>query len=370
MVEQVMLDRTVSSLYETVLDPARWPEAIANVAGLFSASTAAMFKYDFEFGVPSDFRSFGHDAQVEGLYMSYYHQLDPGRPAGMHAAVGEWVADEQMLDVNAPQQQEYVQDFALRSGIGRAAGFKVAGDSKQCVFLGMQRRPGSDRFGDEGLRAFRAIAPHLRRVTQMQTRIDALAAGMALARACLDRLRAGVVVVDKSRRVILANTCGSQLLGLGNTLRISNQRLVCDQPSIDETLGHAISGACGQHARAGALRIPRRESSAGFLLSVLPVPHAHDLATVSTEPLALVVIGDPGATHLPAGVYQDLFSLTHAEAALLAALVSGLSAGEWAKRRGISIATVRTQLASLFEKTGVDSQARLVGLAKSLPPIS
>lgn len=363
-----LLDRTVSSLYETVLDPGHWPEAIANMAGLFTASAAAMFEYDFELGMASNARLFGHDAEAERLYMSHYHQLDPGRSVVMSVGVGHWLADEAIFDLRARQHQAYVQDFALRNGIGQCAGVKLTGDSRRCVYLGLQRRPGAPRFGEQGLRTFSMVGPHLRRVAQMRARIDSLAAGAALGHACLDRLRAAVVVVDKTRRVIFVNSHGQRLLGSGNSLRIDQQRLLCGLPTFDETLARAVSAACGAHRRGGALRLPQQDAQSGLLVSVLPVPLAHELASTAFQPLALVAVGEPGAAHVPAEVYRELFTLTSAEAALLCALVRGVSLNQWAEQRGISITTARTQLAALFEKSGVDSQARLVGLAKTLPP--
>ena len=363
-----LFDTTVSSLYETVLDPAQWDGAIANVAQLFSASTAAMFHYDFIAQLPSQFRGYGHSLQVQRAYESYYHRIDPGRDAGMQARVGEWIADEPILDVRAPHCQEYVQDFALRSGIGHAAGFKVVGDSSSCVFLGLQRSPDAERFGEQGLATFTAIAPHLRRITQMRTRMDQLSSGLAVARACLDRLQSSVLVVDRSRRVVLVNSHGLRTLDAERTFNITNQRLTCALPPIDDHLEHAVAAACGPRPRGDALRVPRERGRPPLLLHVLPVPPTNDLSSLLPEPLALVMIGDPAAPHLSAETYRSLFSLTQAEAALMSALVAGISVREWAAQRGIAVSTVRTQVASLLEKAGVDSQARLVSLAKSLPP--
>ena len=53
----------------------------------------------------------------------------------------------------------------------------------------------------------------------------------------------------------------------------------------------------------------------------------------------------------------------------MVALVDGLTASEWAVTKGTSMATVRSQIKSLFEKTGAHSQAHLVGLAKTLPSL-
>jgi hypothetical protein len=66
----------------------------------------------------------------------------------MAAGVGQWVADELLLDTQSPLDQEYVRDFALPGGIGRVGGVKVAGDTTICTWLSLVRRPGAERFGD------------------------------------------------------------------------------------------------------------------------------------------------------------------------------------------------------------------------------
>ena len=294
-VQAPLFDTTISSLYETVLDAGQWDRAIENVARLFSASAAAMFHFDFVAQLPSRFRGYGHSLEVQRNYQSYYHRLDPGRDAGMRARVGEWVADEAILDIRAPHCQEYVQDFALRSGIGHGAGFKVAGDSSACVFLGLQRSPDAARFGEQGRATFNAIAPHLHRIIRMQGRIDELSSGLALARACLDRLQSGVLVVDKTRRVVYVNAHGLLLLNVGHALRIANQHLTRDLASLDEHLARAVACACTGLPTGSALRVPREGGHPPLLLNVLPIPAANDLARLHPEPLALVLLDEPNS---------------------------------------------------------------------------
>ena len=368
MIQQGLFDCAVSSLYQTVLEPHHWDVAITDVATLFAAPSAAMFGYDFASGRAFDFRGYGLDAKVGERYSSYYHQLDPGRSSAMAAGIGEWLSDEVLLDLRSPHHQEYVQDFALRSGIGWVAGCKVFGDAASCVYLSLGRRPGDSRFGDAALRQYEALAPHLRRVSQMQSRFDALTVGKALAAACLDRLQAGVLVVDKVRHALLVNAHATRLLG--RELSIANQRLRCGTPSLDECLGRLIDCACTVPGKGGAMRIDRPVGMRPLLLTVLPIPPAHDLAALLPQPLALLVVSDPAVDAPPIAVYRNLFSLSVAEAALLAALAHGTSVSEWARQRNISVSTVRTQVRALFDKTGTNTQAQLVALVKSIPPMS
>ncbi len=59
---------------------------------------------------------------------------------------------------------------------------------------------------------------------------------------------------------------------------------------------------------------------------------------------------------------QNVFDLTAAEAKLATEIVTGKPLAEIAEAKGISIATARTQLASIFAKTRTQRQAELVAL--------
>lgn len=230
-----------------------------------------------------------------------------------------------------------------------------------------ERAPEAQRFGERGKRAHTAIAPHLARIARLHHRLDSLAVAEAIACATLDSLQATVLVVDQSRCVWLLNAHGVEQLASTSIIGLANQRLVCKDANLDSALGHIVMRACSTVASGGALPLPNLPNPASLLLNVVPIPAQHDLAGLRAGPLALVVIADPASAHLRSEVLQHLFGLSHAEAALMAALASGSTVAEFAHQRGVSVATVRTELSSLFGKTGVDTQARLVALAKTLP---
>ncbi len=77
---------------------------------------------------------------------------------------------------------------------------------------------------------------------------------------------------------------------------------------------------------------------------------------------------DPLARAMPdRTILIDAFDLTPSEAILAADLLCGLSVGEAAARRGRSVATMRTHLASILAKTGTARQSDLVRLLSRLP---
>ena len=61
-------------------------------------------------------------------------------------------------------------------------------------------------------------------------------------------------------------------------------------------------------------------------------------------------------------VLTDLFGLTLAESRLAECLIQGISPTQYAAQQTLSQNTVRNQLKSIFEKTGVRRQSDLVSL--------
>jgi DNA-binding CsgD family transcriptional regulator len=62
-----------------------------------------------------------------------------------------------------------------------------------------------------------------------------------------------------------------------------------------------------------------------------------------------------------------LFELSRAEARLCVLLAQGKSLAECARSGGVLVATVRSQLHQIFEKTGARRQAELVALLRRIP---
>lgn len=67
---------------------------------------------------------------------------------------------------------------------------------------------------------------------------------------------------------------------------------------------------------------------------------------------------------------RGLYGLTQAEARVMAALASGETVDRIAMAHGVRTSTVRAQVRSIFEKTGVNRQSALVRLALTGAPLA
>ena len=77
--------------------------------------------------------------------------------------------------------------------------------------------------------------------------------------------------------------------------------------------------------------------------------------------LAAVFVGEPTPNVEPsAALLRAIYGLTPAETRLVLALLEGVCVSDYAENASVTLNTVRTQLKSIFLKTGCQSQVELV----------
>jgi DNA-binding CsgD family transcriptional regulator len=105
-------------------------------------------------------------------------------------------------------------------------------------------------------------------------------------------------------------------------------------------------------------------------LHVLISP-VRNIAFDSATPLhAVVFVSDPSQkVRPPADILQALFGLTPAESRLALLLCDGHAPPKIADLIGVSTNTLKTQLSSIYRKTGTSRQSQLVRLLGNLTAV-
>lgn len=108
--------------------------------------------------------------------------------------------------------------------------------------------------------------------------------------------------------------------------------------------------------------VPRGNGSLSLVVGVRLLRSPADLRA-EHAPVAAVYVSRPEAGRtVSAELVRELLGVTRAEAALAARLACGATIDEAASDLGIARATARTQLYSIFRKTGLHRQSELVSL--------
>ena len=210
------------------------------------------------------------------------------------------------------------------------------------------------------------LAPHFQAAREVQLRLaEALPGRLALA--SLDRLAVAAFVVDGSGAVHHLNAAARAFLADDGFVRIADSRLRFSKNTLNAALDAALREATQTPSRFSLLPI---RSSKREMYEVAVSPLQGGRANVSDAPLALVVIAGPrpDAECIVRRV-RPLYGLTEAEARVMAALALGATVDEIARTHGVRPSTVRAQVRSIFDKTGVHRQSDLVRLALTGAPL-
>jgi DNA-binding CsgD family transcriptional regulator len=259
----------------------------------------------------------------------------------------EFMASEYYADWLAPQRLHY--------SIG--ARFRVTGHSNAFIALARARRAGD--FTIEEAEEIGRLLPHIGQSLALGQHLHAVSLKAQGLQALLEQN--GVVAVTLTREGKVADISDQAervLRGCG--LRLRDGVIALANPMRAEALRAAIKrvadGGIGETVLLGP-GSDRVRPVQGRLC-----PLASPIAALGIGPRVLLVVEKAlEPTNRLRDAVQE-FGLSDAEARLALALVEGLDVNAYCERHGITRNTVKTQLSSIFDKTGVRRQIDLVRL--------
>ena len=181
--------------------------------------------------------------------------------------------------------------------------------------------------------------------------------------ATLDELDFGVVLLTGATQVVHANHVARTELDAAHPLQLLGAELRAHRPNDVAPFADALQAAAHRGLRK---LLTLGEGAQRVSVSVVPLQ-----MTASSDPTAtLVMLGKRRVCgSLAVDGYARSHGLTGAETRVLGALCRGASPNQIAAELGVGIATVRTQITCIRQKTGAESICGLVHLVATLPPM-
>lgn len=191
--------------------------------------------------------------------------------------------------------------------------------------------------------------------------------------AALDALSAGLVLLSPQGRVLHVNPAAEAIVRRADGLSIVQGRLGAPDRAQAQALARLVGRACGRSGppECGALQLVRPSGKRPLQLVAVPLrvrererPAMADAPSAAVSALCFIS-GHEHQTQDAYTVLPQIFGLTPAETRLAVNLLDGGSLREFAERQAISVNTARTQLTSLFAKTGTHRQGELVTVLRA-----
>lgn len=363
---QATMDALVGRIYDAALDHRAWQRVTEEIAAATGSPLAFLGRMTQDTGT-----SFGVVAErdpVETLIA--YKEIrreDPLLSRSFRVfGCGNAGVGAEMMRLRDLRRTRYYADYARHYGAVHVLGVNLIVEDDRLWTMGLYRPEQAPGHTPEEVDLLQHLVPHMQRALQITERLHQANRMCGIAEATLDRLNTGVLVVTRDRRVLLANRYARRVLEGGECLRLAADRLLTTVAATTKRLDGLIRRAAETGA-GGAMAI-RRPAATPLQLLVVPVRPAHPLLDGMRSDGAVLVAAIDRELERGSGesVLMDLFGLTRAEARLAEAIANGVSVKAHAAARRLSEHTVRTQLRSIFEKTGTQRQSQLAALIAPL----
>ena len=275
-----------------------------------------------------------------------------------------------VVDTNLFTPDEIVSEpsyeFFRRHGIGGAATLFMRLPTRESFVFSFDRRADDGPATRETARLLDPLRPHLAQAALIASRLGLDRSHAATQALALLGLPAAVLCAR--HRILAANELLQSMMPTHVDERACGRLQLADRGA-DALLGAALSrqsledfGARGP--QMVSIPVPARADQPAMVLYVVPIRReARDLFTKGAS---LVLLTPIGGRELPSmGAIQDLFDLTAAETRVARMIAEGDTVETIATRSQVSKNTVRSQLKSVFAKTGVSRQTSLATLLNS-----
>lgn len=349
----------IEDIYEAGAHPEQWQRALKSLADATGSRDATMGGQTAA-QVPL-LVSVHTDPDYMLSYSQHYHRRNAMQLAMHSTPVGRAVVDSMVVDRDTFRAGDFYNEWCVPQHYLHGAALNLATSQGWRATLMVS---GANEYETETLRTLTVVTPHLIRAFQLnQLLYETQSMGMG-AFAALEYLDRGALLVGVGSTIRTANGIAERIVAQGDGLILKDGQLSCTKSSETAALERLI-GRCARGiavAGEGMVQVTRSEGRSPLLVQCLPFPSSTWWPGF-TQQLAMIFVTDPDARMEQ--VMQRLrqrYGLTPAEASLAWEIVRSGGRKTAALQRGISVATARSQLTAIFDKTGVRRQAELVRL--------
>ena len=215
------------------------------------------------------------------------------------------------------------------------------------------------------------LAPHVRRAVTIGDLFEIERRKGEIFRDIVDALAHPVLIVAADMQIIFANLAAEALLQESTLLSSVRGQLSFPFAQAQRAISSAVEvGSRNEFALgSGGINVPLTLADAPCVAHVMPLAKRDLSQRVSQSAAAAIFIASAGSAPFPAmDAIAALFGLTAAERRVAAQIAKGKSRAEIATDSGLSDGTIKSQLASIFDKTNTSDQRSLELLMRELTP--
>lgn len=369
------LSALIAGYYEAVEDDSTWDTAWRRTLKVFDGTTGCLYLESPSalHEIPEFVSMPGFSPEAMALYGAYYVNVDPYAAMNRTTPNGQIFLSQEVIAPSKFRESEIYVDLCSKTFGGFhivAAGVELGGG--RAARISLHRPYDAQPFDRPEARLFSIILPHVTQALRLRRKLAEERRATGAYAAAVDAMVTGVVVLDRTGRILFANAAAESLAAAGH-IQLGRKGEQVRLP-VHEDLRRLrrLVQAVANGLPGGSLMASSCGGAAQVAMTVSPLPKvmasrvAADLGTVDN--LVLVVARDiRTAIALDPKVLGELFGLTAVEAEIATCLARGMSVEAIADARGRSLPTLRSQVRQILQKTGAQSLRHLIGMLGMLP---
>lgn len=366
-------DALIRAVYSGPLEQPLWHSFLVQLHSLLDASFATLMlrpPKEGDGGVVLNALVVSPD--ISSSYNETWFALDPfvDLPLRQVVTLREFTSKDSLPDT------EYYQQYVEPIGISQIMGVDMTEPEGLNARLRVTRNKGQPDFSDSDKQIVQKILPHLEQAIAIHSKLTQTETERSLYEDAIDQLSVGTFILDEHGRVIRMNDAARHLLDSRKGICVVDGKFSAGNRQDNQRFKAVLDEVLSAHklSTPGFVRAFKTESSPGvmklgMLIRPLPISPSTDPAR---QPSIAIFVSDPEhRQQVPRHILTELFDFTPAEASLALLLANGLTLDEASEELDISRNTAKSHLSSVFSKTGVTRQTKLVQLIlKSVAPMS
>ncbi|WP_181179863.1 helix-turn-helix transcriptional regulator [Mesorhizobium sp. B2-7-1] len=374
------LPQIVEAIYDSIADLDRWRPtleaicrvAIGQLAMLAVVDTAAnAARFSISCGDPALLEPLQRDYGADVPFFTAVPRMEIDQPFTVDSFYGLQGPDARQNWIESRIVREWVEPNRLDDFFWVALMKQPSRIGTLMVVTDQDRR----QITGEDLELMSQLAPHVRRAVTIGDLFEAERRKAEIFRSILESLDHPVLIVADDMQIIFANPAAEALLADSGSVSCVRGQLSFAYAAANAAIGCAVQlGTRDEFALGPAgINIPLVQAAvpsvAPAVAHVMPLARREISARISQRAAAAIFIAPAGASPMPAiEAIAALFGLTAAEKRVAGHVAAGLTRREIAAAGGVSDGTVKSQLATIFDKTGAGDQRELQLLIRELSP--
>jgi DNA-binding CsgD family transcriptional regulator len=353
----------IETIYDAGLHPELWSEVVVKLNAFIGSQACGLISKDPVSKSGATHYYCGVDPYYIQLYAETYSRYDP---LARLPRYGEVRNIPDLVDFDEYRRGRFYQEWLRPQGCVDVANVVLEQSKSPCPML-MTVIPGREMLGAEQRARMQFLAPHASRALLINRAIERKQQRAVALADVVDRLNAGVILLDSTCHIIHSNPAAAMILDVDDVLRSVSGRLVARSSAANSALRDIFRDTSEVALAASSGRkIPLMSHDGSYYVAqiiALPSLLRDGVAERSSAVGALFIWKAELDGRSCAGLIDRTFELTPAELRVLQSIVDVGGVPETAVALGIAETTVKTHLHRVFAKTGVSRQADLVKLA-------